>query len=132
MVLLSLQLIQKLDNSHSSKREEKQRSSSRSHVNRVIEFSSAWLVKNQKESKSKPRKSSSNEDHLRHSDWAILEDHLRSQLAFLNKDDEIKAKVITYVNLFLYQDICSNFIKTVYCFQRWNFWFKTSKTNIRF
>jgi len=84
-------LMQKVDNIPQGSSKEKQRGG-RINANRVVEFASNWLTKHQKGSK-KVRKSSSNEDHLRHSDWAILEEHLRSQLAFLNKDDEIKSKV---------------------------------------
>ena len=91
--ILHLQLLQRIDNLQLGNSKDKQRAGGgRSYVNRVTEFASSWLVKHQKGGH-KVRKSSSNEDHLRHSDWAILEEHLRSQLAFLNKDDEIKSKV---------------------------------------
>ena len=62
----------------------------------LYSFASLWRSRNSSSTDARTRRMSTSteqSDNLRHSDWSRLEEFLKHQLAFLDKDDEIRKKV---------------------------------------
>ena len=60
----------------------------------LFSFAGMWRSRNTSlDSQSRRMSTSEQSDNLRQSDWSRLEEFLKHQLAFLDKDNEIRTKV---------------------------------------